>query len=121
METVKTFKEKGMQDAEFGKARSYSAGQFAQTIQAPEGLAARLAWMNLYGLSSDYVTSFADRLRAVQPTQLATALAQIPLNDRLIVVYADKTAVLDQLKGFGQVCVVEQVEFDPRNAGECGK
>lgn len=121
LETVKTFKEKGMQDAEFGKARAYSAGQFAQTIQEPEGLAGWLARMNLYALPADFVTTYADRLRAIQPNQLGTALEQVPLNDRLIVVYADKTKVLDQLKGFGQVCVVEQVEFDPGNPGECAK
>lgn len=121
LETVTTFQEKGFQPGEFEKAQAYSVGNFAQMIQPPEGLANWLSRQYAYGLPEDFVSTYADKIAAVKVEQETDTLKRMSLKDRLIVVYADKNAVLDQLKPFGQVCVVDQVEFDASKPGECLK
>lgn len=111
LDTVKTLKEKGLPQQEFEKARAYAAGQFAQGIQTPEALAAALARLQIFGLPLEHLTGSADRLKAMPMSQLKPALDQIPYENLLILVYADKAGVLEQLKKHGEVCVVEKIEF----------
>ena len=60
-------------EPELNSTKNYRNGIFVMSTTTRGGLIGQLAFMNLQGLSGDWLTTFADRLYAVTPAQITQA------------------------------------------------
>lgn len=94
-------------------AKNYVLGQFPPNLETGPALANRLAEIAFYGLDRSDVDTYGDRIKAVTPEQLTTAVAVYPETKNLaIVVIGDASKLRDQVKKYGPV--TEMKISDPR-------
>lgn len=84
--------------------QNYMAGTFVLRNSSREGIAAQLAFLDLYGLPEDFLRNYVQRVHALTPSDIQR-LAQeyIDPSKLAIVVVGDKSQILEQLKGYGTV------------------
>lgn len=90
------------------KARDYMVGSFPLTIETPQQIAGMVAQTRLLGLPDEHLVTYRDRVAAVDAEELRrVAREQIHLDRAAIVVVGDASAILDKIKPFGPVRVVD--------------
>jgi predicted Zn-dependent peptidase len=81
--------------------QNYLAGTFVLRNSSRSGIAAQLAFLDLYGLSEDYVRNYVQRVYALTPADVQRlAKTYIDPAKLAIVVVGDRAKVAEQLKGF---------------------
>lgn len=94
-------------EAELAGIRNYLAGIFVLQNSSRAGLIGQLAFLDLHGISEDYLTSYVDRIHAVTPEEVRRiAERYIRPEDMLLVVTGDPAVALPQLRAMGAVEVV---------------
>ncbi len=84
--------------------QNYIAGTFVLRNSARPGIAAQLAFLDLYGLSEDYVRNYVQRVYALTPADIQRmARTYIDPSKLAIVVVGDRAQVAEQLKPYGEI------------------
>jgi predicted Zn-dependent peptidase len=84
--------------------QNYLAGTFVLRNSARPVIANQLAFLDLYGLSEDYLRTYVQRVYALTPADIQRlAQTYIDPNKLAIVVVGDRAAVMDQIKPYGTV------------------
>lgn len=91
-------------DSELRGIQNYLAGTFVLRNSSRAGIAAQLAFLDLYGLSEDYVRNYVQRVYALTPADIQRLTRTYIDPEKLtIVVVGDRAQVLEQLKPYGKV------------------
>jgi len=84
--------------------QNYLAGVFVLRNASRQGIIAQLAFLDLYGLSEDYLRNYVQRVYAVTPADVQRMTQQyIDPSKVAIVVAGDKKVIMEQLKPYGDV------------------
>jgi predicted Zn-dependent peptidase len=84
--------------------QNYRAGVFILQNSSRPGIIGQLEFVDLHGLSADYLNGYVQRVYAVTPEQIQEMAKKYLKDDTAtIVVVGDKKVVTDQLKEFGPV------------------
>ena len=87
--------------------QNYMAGLFVLQNSSRGGIINQLAFIDLHGLSSDYLTGYVGRVHALTPADVQRITReQLRADDMLLVVVGDSEVALPQLRKFGSVQVV---------------
>jgi zinc protease len=91
-------------EGEVGSARSYLAGAFVLDNASRAGIVDQLAFLDLHGLGDDYLRSYVQRVQSTTEADMQR-LAQRYLDPErmVIVVVGDRSAILDQIRPYGEV------------------
>jgi zinc protease len=90
--------------AELRGIQNYIAGTFVLRNSARAGIATQLAFLDLYGLSEDYLRNYVQRVYALTPADIQRITrTYIDPAKLAIVVVGDRAQVMDQIKSYGQV------------------
>lgn len=88
-------------ETELRGIQNYLAGTFVLRNSARAGIAAQLAFIDLYNLSEDYLRNYVQRIYALQPADIQRlARTYIDPAKITIVVAGDPAQVLEQLKPY---------------------
>jgi zinc protease len=91
-------------DAELRGIQNYLAGTFVLRNSARPGIAAQLAFLDLYNLSEDYLRNYVQRVYALTPADIQRmAQTYIDPQKLAIVVVGDRAQVAEQLKPYGEI------------------
>jgi zinc protease len=106
------FYKNGVTADELDTAKRYLVGKFPMLIETPEKLAFNIMILRLFGVSDDYLKNYAANISSVTLTEANGVIKKAfdPTNLKIVIV-ANKAKVLDQLKGLGNVTVVEASEY----------
>lgn len=84
--------------------QNYLAGTFVLRNSSRPGIAAQLAFLDLYGLSDDYLRNYVQQVYALTPADIQRlASTYIDPAKLAIVIVGDKAAISDQIKPYGDV------------------
>lgn len=84
--------------------QNYLAGTFVLRNSSRPGIAAQLAFLDLYALSEDYLRNYVQRVYALTPADIQRMTQTYIDPARLaIVVVGDRAQVTEQLKPFGKI------------------
>lgn len=84
--------------------QNYLAGTFVLRNSSRPGIAAQLAFLDLYGLSEDYLRNYVQRVYALTPADIQRmAQTYVDPAKLAIVVVGDRSQVLEQLRPYGEV------------------
>ncbi|MEA2462971.1 MAG: zinc protease [Acidobacteriota bacterium] len=90
--------------AELRGIQNYLAGTFVLRNSARSGIAAQLAFLDLYNLSEDYLRNYVQRVYALTPADIQRmARTYIDPSKLAIVVVGDRAQVAEQLKPYGEI------------------
>ena len=105
---LQQFVDQGVTASELEAAKALMVGQFPAAIETTDKLASNLIMARLYGIGDDYLKNYITNLNAVTLDQVNAAIKKHfqPENFE-VVVYADKSKVLDQMKAIGKVDIAE--------------
>lgn len=91
-------------EAELRGIQNYLAGTFVLQNSARPGIAGQLAFLDLYGLSEDFLRNYVQRVYALTPTDIQNmAKTYIDPGKLAIVVVGDPAQVMDQIKPYGDI------------------
>jgi len=84
--------------------QNYLAGTFVLRNSSRQGIASQLAFLDLYGLSEDYLRNYVQRVHALTPADVQR-LAQTYIDPAklAIVVVGDRAQVAEQLRPYGEI------------------
>jgi zinc protease len=89
-------------DEEIAVARTSLIRAFPESMEDPQNIAAELADMARYGLPTDYLSTYLERLQATNDEQVRKAMAELLNPDqRMVLIVGDRSAVEPQLKQAG--------------------
>ena len=95
-------------EAELAAAKGYLVGSFPLSIETASQIGSQVATAKLLGLGPDYLRLFRERLAAVTPAQAQGAASRLYHEGAFsIVVAGDGAQLYPQLKGMGQVRIVD--------------
>ncbi|MFB6261833.1 MAG: M16 family metallopeptidase, partial [Thiohalorhabdaceae bacterium] len=80
------FVREGPTDDEVDAAQRYLTGSFPLKLESNQDLRGQLATMGFYGLGTDYLERYLARVRAVEPGDIATAMAERLDPERMVTV-----------------------------------
>jgi zinc protease len=91
-------------EAELRGIQNYLAGTFVLRNSNRPGIASQLAFLDLYGLSEDYLRGYVQRVYALTPADIQRmARTYIDPSKLAIVVVGDRAQVTEQLKPYGEI------------------
>jgi predicted Zn-dependent peptidase len=91
-------------EAELRGIQNYLAGTFVLRNSARAGIAAQLAFLDLYGLREDYLRNYVQRVYALAPADIQRmAQTYIDPAKLAIVVVGDRAQVMDQISTYAEV------------------
>ncbi len=97
-------------EGELADVKNYLSGNFVIGLETQAGLASQLSNMKLLGLPDDYLGTFTERIRAVEPDEIQAAAARYMAPGAAgIVVVGDASRIAETLEKFGKV-TLEKVE-----------
>jgi predicted Zn-dependent peptidase len=83
--------------------QNYMAGVFVLQNSSRSGIVGRLAFVDLHGLSDDYLTGYVKRVHAIKPEDVKKMAEKYLRDDEMtIVVVGDRSKVKGQLEGYGE-------------------
>jgi predicted Zn-dependent peptidase len=90
--------------AELTGIQNYLAGTFVLRNSSRSGIANQLAYLDLYGLSEDYLRTYVQKVYAITPADIQR-LTQTYIDPAklAIVVVGDPATVRDQIKPYGDI------------------
>lgn len=90
--------------AELTGIQNYLAGTFVLRNSSRGGIAQQLSFIDLHGLSEDYLRSYVQRVYALTPADIQRmAQTYIDPNKLSIVVVGDPAVVREQIKTYGEI------------------
>jgi zinc protease len=93
---------------ELRKALDYMVGSFPLTIETPQQVAGQVARVRLLGLPSDHLAKYRDRVAAVDARGFQRVARELVRPEQAaVVVVGDAAAILDQIKPYGPVRIVD--------------
>lgn len=94
--------------ADMRKALDYMVGSFPLSIETPQQIAGQVARARLLGLPADHLAKYRDRVAAVDARQLQQVARElIRPGQAAVVVVGDASVILDKIKPFGPVRLVD--------------
>ena len=94
--------------AELSDVKNFIAGMYLLGLETQDGLANQLASMKALGLPNDYLETYTNRVRSVEPDQVqAAARKYIAPGQSAVVVVGDASKIGDALKKLGTVTVTK--------------
>lgn len=91
-------------DAELKGFQNYRAGVFILQNSSRPGIIGQLEFVDLHGLSADYLNGYVNRIYAMTPQQIQEMAKKYLQDDKAtIVIVGDKKAIAEQVKEFGPV------------------
>jgi zinc protease len=95
-------------EGELADARNYLSGVFSMSLATQDGLLSQLATVALNDLPDDYLETYREKVRALNPADLlGTARKYLDSANMQIVVVGDRTQIEDQAKLFGDLEVFD--------------
>ena len=95
-------------EAELADAQNYLSGVFSMGLATQEGLLTQFSTVELHELPEDYLETYRDKVRALNPRDLlATARKYFDSPNMQIVVVGDRTQIEEQAGLFGEVEVYD--------------
>lgn len=92
--------------AELSDVKDYLSGNFVMSLETQSGLAGQLATIKALDLPEDYLETFTEGIRGVEPDQIQKAAAQfISPGNAAIVVVGDAEKIGSALERFGEARV----------------
>ena len=90
--------------AELRGIQNYLAGTYVLRNSTRAGIAGQLAFLDLYGLSEDYLRGYVQQVYALTPADIQRmAQTYIDPSKLAIVVVGDRAQVAEQLKPYGEI------------------
>jgi zinc protease len=102
-------------ERELSSAKAYITGSFPLTIETPDAIAAQVLNVLFYGLPSDHLQTYRDRVNAVRSDDIERVSRSFLRPDRLsVVLVGNAKAFSSQLRGLGfqNFDVVEMTDLD---------
>ena len=105
---IRKFMDAPPEALELDDAKSYLNGSYPMRFETPDRIAGQLMSVELYELGDDYISTYRDKVQAVTLEQAQQAAKEYLDPDNMVIVVVGKAdEVLDQLKEFGEVEVLE--------------
>ncbi|MNL11564.1 hypothetical protein D3C87_1324040 [compost metagenome] len=102
----------GVTAKELADAKSAMLGFFPMQLESNPDLARMLTRIEFYGLGSDYLSRFAERVSAVDQAAIRRmAQKYLPSGDYALVLVAPAKQIEADLKGFGSVKTLSKQEL----------
>lgn len=99
---------------EFTKRKGSLTGRFPLTVETAEQVAGQVATARLYGLPTDYVATYRQKLSAVTPASAQAAAAAAFQPDKgVILVVGDAAKLYDKLQGIATTLRLVDVDGKP--------
>ena len=100
---LERIRNEAVSDEELKNAKSYLAGVFPIRLETQDGLIDQLVQIKMYGLPADYLQTYRERVMAVTKEDVQRVARQYIAPDRVaIVIVGDGSAIMDQIKPYGQ-------------------
>lgn len=97
-------------EKEIRDAKSYLTGVFPIQIETQEGLINRLVQIKMYGLPSDYLQTYRDRINSVTAADIQRVARQYIQPDKAaIVIVGDVAAIMEQVKPYAQAIEIYDI------------
>ena len=91
-------------DVELRGIQNYLAGVFTLRNSSRPGIVAQLAFLDLYGLSEDFLRNYVQRVHAMTPAEVRRIAQQyLDPSKMAVVVVGDKTVIAEQIQPYGDV------------------
>lgn len=91
-------------DDELRGIKNYMAGLFTLRNSSRAGIVGQLAFLDLYGLSEDFLRSYVQRVYAMTPADVRRIAQQyLDPSKMAVVVVGDKTVIAEQIQPYGDV------------------
>lgn len=91
-------------DAELKGFQNYRAGVFILQNSSRPGIIGQLEFVDLHGLTADYLNGYVNRVYAVTPQQVQEMAKKYLQDDKAtIVIVGDKKVIAEQVKEFGPI------------------
>jgi zinc protease len=104
---LKKMRTRGMKAEELKHAQTYLSGLYPLRTETNEAVASTLAEVRVYGVGTDWIERYQERVRAVTLEQANAAAAKYLLPEPPVVVVVGRAEALrEQLSPFGEVSVV---------------
>lgn len=101
---IERLRKEAPSEGELRAIQNYLAGTFVLRNSARGGIAAQLAFLDLYGLSEDYLRNYVQRVYALTPADIRRmATTYIDPAKLAIVVVGDRGQVAAQLQPYGEL------------------
>jgi len=105
---VRLVEKENVKAEELADAKSYLSGSYPMRFETPNQIASQLLYVELYNLGADYIASYRDKVQAVTIEQVKTAADKYLDPDNMVIVaVGKKDEIIDQMKTFGEVEVME--------------
>ncbi len=92
------------EQADLQGVKNYMNGVFVIQLASRQGVAGRLAFVNLHELGADYLSKYVSRVSALTPEQVSKAAADhLKIDDLTLVVAGDKASVMPQLEAVPEI------------------
>lgn len=89
---------------ELQAVKNYLSGTFVLQNSSRGGIINQLAFLNLHGLSEDYLRTYVQRVNALTPADIQRMASQyVDAANMTIVVVGDRAAILDQISPYGRI------------------
>jgi len=93
-------------EGELADVKNYLSGNFVIGLETQSGLASQLSNMKLLGLADNYLETFTERIRAVEPGEIQQVAARYMAPGAAgIVVVGDASQIAKTLEKFGKVAL----------------
>jgi zinc protease len=107
LDQLKRIRTEKMNDAELTSSKKYLSGLFPFDVETNGDLAGWLVDLSFYNLPVDYVEGYRNHVDSVTPGEaMKVADEHFWLDDNVILLLTNYSAVKDQLKGLGEAQVV---------------
>lgn len=102
----------GVTPKELADAKSSMLGYFPMQLESNPDLARMLTRIEFYGLGSDYLSRFSERITAVDQNAIRRAASKyLPSGDYALVLVAPASQIENELKAFGSVKKLSKQEL----------
>jgi len=105
---VRLVEKENVKAEELADAKSYLSGSYPMRFETPNQIASQLLYVELYNLGADYISTYRDKVQAVTIEQVKSAADKYLDPDNMVIVaVGKKDEIIDQMKTFGEVEVME--------------
>jgi zinc protease len=110
---LKKMRQKGMTAGELAHAQTYLSGLYPLRTETNDSVAGTLAQVRLYGVDTDWVERYQERVRAVTLKEAnAVAASYLFAQPPLVVLVGNAAALREQVAPFGEVQVLPATESE---------
>ncbi len=101
---IDRLREEAPGEEELNNIKNYASGTFVLTNSSRGGILSILAFQDLHGLGSEYLTTYVQKVQALAPQEIQRVAQEYLRPEKIvIVIVGDKKEIAESLKEFGPI------------------